>query len=112
MIPVKVAISGQPGTGKTRTVLRIAKMIEDKLYIRTDIGYTHNNFCYGLSEMGDLGGEHCSEYDEQDYWDNPNFYEEIDMLYGVGYKMDLNDYLKTKKNNPYIMFELTKNVSK
>ena len=33
MIPVKVAISGQPGTGKTKTVLRIAKMIEDKFSI-------------------------------------------------------------------------------
>ncbi len=33
MIPVKVAISGQPGTGKTKTVLRIAKMIEDKFLI-------------------------------------------------------------------------------
>mgnify|MGYP001328789675 FL=1 len=33
MIPVKVAISGQPGTGKTKTVLRIAKMIEDKFII-------------------------------------------------------------------------------
>ena len=29
MIPVKVAISGQPGTGKTETVLKIAGMLSD-----------------------------------------------------------------------------------
>ena len=29
MIPVKVAISGQPGTGKTETVLKIAEMVSD-----------------------------------------------------------------------------------
>ena len=39
MVPVKVAISGQPGTGKTKTVLRIAKMIEDKFKIG---GFTTN----------------------------------------------------------------------
>ena len=33
MVPVKVAISGQPGTGKTKTVLRIAKMVEEKFNI-------------------------------------------------------------------------------
>ena len=29
MIPVKVAISGQPGTGKSETVLKIAEMVSD-----------------------------------------------------------------------------------
>ena len=43
MVPVKVAISGQPGTGKTKTVLRIAKMVEEKFSIGgfTTVSYTH-----------------------------------------------------------------------
>ena len=49
MIPVKVAISGQPGTGKTRTVLRIARMIEDKFQIG---GFT----THPIEEDGELIG--------------------------------------------------------
>ena len=33
MIPVKVAISGQPGTGKTETVLKIAELVSDRYTI-------------------------------------------------------------------------------
>ena len=62
MIPVKVAISGQPGTGKTKTVLRIAKMIEDKFLIggftthpivEDDeiIGYNLKNYITGEEEL-------------------------------------------------------------
>ena len=62
MIPVKVAISGQPGTGKTRTVLRIAKMIEDKFIIggftthpiREEdeiLGYNLKNYITGEEEL-------------------------------------------------------------
>ena len=62
MIPVKVAISGQPGTGKTKTVLRIAKMIEDKfsiggftthpIYEEDElIGYNLKNFTTGEEEL-------------------------------------------------------------
>ena len=62
MIPVKVAISGQPGTGKTKTVLRIAKMIEDKfsiggftthpIYEENElIGYNLKDFTTGEEEL-------------------------------------------------------------
>ena len=62
MIPVKVAISGQPGTGKTKTVLRIAKMIEDKfsiggftthpIYEKDElIGYNLKDFTTGEEEL-------------------------------------------------------------
>ena len=62
MIPVKVAISGQPGTGKTRTVLRIAQMIEDKFQIGgftthpieendTLIGYNLKDYVTGEEEL-------------------------------------------------------------
>ena len=58
MIPVKVAISGQPGTGKTTTVLRIAQMLEDKFTIAgfttptiveegENVGYNLKNFITG-----------------------------------------------------------------
>ena len=33
MIPVKLAISGQPGTGKTGMVLKIAEMVSDRFSI-------------------------------------------------------------------------------
>tara|TARA_B100001123_G_scaffold24093_1_gene26152 strand:- start:5892 stop:6452 length:561 start_codon:yes stop_codon:yes gene_type:complete len=62
MIPVKVAISGQPGTGKTKTVLRIAKMVEDKFSIggfttnpivdkEEIIGYNLKNYITGEEEL-------------------------------------------------------------
>ena len=62
MIPVKVAISGQPGTGKTTTVLRIAKMLEDKFTIGgftthpiveegETVGYNLKNFITGEEEL-------------------------------------------------------------
>ena len=55
MIPVKVAISGQPGTGKTRTVLRIAQMIEDKFQIG---GFT----THPIEENGELIGYNLKDY--------------------------------------------------
>jgi len=55
MIPVKVAISGQPGTGKTRTVLRIARMIEDKFQIG---GFT----THPIEENGELIGYNLKDY--------------------------------------------------
>tara|TARA_B100000530_G_scaffold250550_1_gene164821 strand:- start:740 stop:1300 length:561 start_codon:yes stop_codon:yes gene_type:complete len=55
MIPVKVAISGQPGTGKTRTVLRIAKMIEDKFKIG---GFT----THPIVEEGEIIGYNLKNY--------------------------------------------------
>ena len=55
MIPVKVAISGQPGTGKTRTVLRIAQMIEDKFQIG---GFT----THPIEEDGELIGYNLKDY--------------------------------------------------
>ena len=62
MIPVKVAISGQPGTGKTTTVLRIAQMLEDKFTIGgftthpiveegETVGYNLKNFITGEEEL-------------------------------------------------------------
>ena len=55
MIPVKVAISGQPGTGKTGTVLRIARMIEDKFQIG---GFT----THPIEENGELIGYNLKDY--------------------------------------------------
>ena len=55
MIPVKVAISGQPGTGKTRTVLRIAQMIEDKFQIG---GFT----THPIEENGEVIGYNLKDY--------------------------------------------------
>ena len=55
MIPVKVAISGQPGTGKARTVLRIAQMIEDKFQIG---GFT----THPIEENGELIGYNLKDY--------------------------------------------------
>lgn len=55
MIPVKVAISGQPGTGKTETVLRIAKMIENKFQIG---GFT----THPIEENGELIGYNLKDY--------------------------------------------------
>ena len=55
MVPVKVAISGQPGTGKTKTVLRIAKMIEDKFKIG---GFTTNP----IREDGEITGFNLKDF--------------------------------------------------
>ena len=55
MVPVKVAISGQPGTGKTKTVLRIAKMIEDKFKIG---GFTTNP----IREDGEIAGFNLKDF--------------------------------------------------
>ena len=55
MVPVKVAISGQPGTGKTKTVLRIAKMIEDKFKIG---GFTTNP----IREGGEITGFNLKDF--------------------------------------------------
>ena len=55
MIPVKVAISGQPGSGKTRAVLRIAKMIEEKFHIG---GFTTNP----ILEENELVGYNLKNY--------------------------------------------------
>ena len=55
MVPVKVAISGQPGTGKTKTVLRIAKMVEEKFSIG---GFT----THPIREEGELVGYNLKDF--------------------------------------------------
>ena len=55
MIPVKVAISGQPGTGKTETVLKIAEMVSDH--------YTIGGFTtHAQDEEGELVGLTLRDY--------------------------------------------------
>ena len=59
MVPVKVAISGQPGTGKTKTVLRIAKMVEEKFNIG---GFT----THPIEEEGEIVGYNLKDFITQE----------------------------------------------
>tara|TARA_B100000579_G_scaffold406547_1_gene393065 strand:+ start:834 stop:1394 length:561 start_codon:yes stop_codon:yes gene_type:complete len=59
MVPVKVAISGQPGTGKTKTVLRIAKMVEEKFNIG---GFT----THPIEEDGEIVGYNLKDFITQE----------------------------------------------
>ena len=59
MVPVKVAISGQPGTGKTKTVLRIAKMVEEKFSIG---GFT----THPIEENGEIVGYNLKNFITQE----------------------------------------------
>ena len=59
MVPVKVAISGQPGTGKTKTVLRIAKMVEEKFNIG---GFT----THPIEEEGEIVGYNLKNFITQE----------------------------------------------
>ena len=59
MVPVKVAISGQPGTGKTKTVLRIAKMVEEKFSIG---GFT----THPIEEDGEIVGYNLKDFITQE----------------------------------------------
>ena len=59
MVPVKVAISGQPGTGKTKTVLRIAKMVEEKFSIG---GFT----THPIVEEGEITGYNLKDFITQE----------------------------------------------
>ena len=59
MVPEKVAISGQPGTGKTKTVLRIAKMVEEKFSIG---GFT----THPIEEDGEIVGYNLKDFITQE----------------------------------------------
>ena len=59
MIPVKLAISGQPGTGKTGMVLKIAEMVSDRFSIGgfTTHAIDEDGVMVGIMLRDDITGE-------------------------------------------------------